>query len=292
MQDGRAEGKAAAPQFVKQYRAVIAGGPDAAAAHRRALAGLAVQGQPPGQGVPGQPSPQGRAGSRAGIPHPDNGRGEQPCRDHPAHRAHPSDPGAVRQPQKHPLSGDGKYGSRVKGSIALQSCGLQFRASGHRQAPAVQPAPAGRRTVEGVFRIRLLYTSASSPLRLCLQSHLVPLLALCHLPDRESVKEALDEIQSHGLPKALPLGELPSKGGRGSPLKEYIFSLGERYGTQYRTDAEIYAVLEREIIDLTIRPGSAAERKPAVQPGSGPPLHDPGGFAKAAGKRAGADRAL
>ena len=29
--------------------------------------------------------------------------------------------------RKHPLSGDGKYGSRVKGDIALQSCGLQFR---------------------------------------------------------------------------------------------------------------------------------------------------------------------
>ena len=28
--------------------------------------------------------------------------------------------------RKHPLLGDGKYGSRVKGAIALQSCGLQF----------------------------------------------------------------------------------------------------------------------------------------------------------------------
>mgnify|MGYP000060886314 CR=1 FL=1 len=28
--------------------------------------------------------------------------------------------------RKHPLAGDGKYGSRVKDSIALQSCGLQF----------------------------------------------------------------------------------------------------------------------------------------------------------------------
>ena len=28
--------------------------------------------------------------------------------------------------RKHPLYGDGKYGSRHKGSIALQSCGLQF----------------------------------------------------------------------------------------------------------------------------------------------------------------------
>ena len=46
VQDGRAEGKAAAPQFVKQYRAVLAGAPDDAAARRRALAGLPVQGQP------------------------------------------------------------------------------------------------------------------------------------------------------------------------------------------------------------------------------------------------------
>ena len=28
--------------------------------------------------------------------------------------------------RKHPLSGDGKYGSRFKGDIALQSAGLQF----------------------------------------------------------------------------------------------------------------------------------------------------------------------
>lgn len=31
---------------------------------------------------------------------------------------------------------------------------------------------------------------------------------------------------------------------------------------QYKTDAEIYAVLEREIIDLTIRPGSALSENP------------------------------
>ena len=31
---------------------------------------------------------------------------------------------------------------------------------------------------------------------------------------------------------------------------------------QYRTDAEIYAVLEREIIDLTIRPGSSLSENP------------------------------
>ena len=31
---------------------------------------------------------------------------------------------------------------------------------------------------------------------------------------------------------------------------------------QYKTDAEIYAVLEREIIDLTIRPGSPLSENP------------------------------
>ena len=29
---------------------------------------------------------------------------------------------------------------------------------------------------------------------------------------------------------------------------------------QYKTDSEIYAVLEREIIDLTLRPGSGHRR--------------------------------
>ena len=57
VQDGRAEGKPEVPQFIKRYRAVIAGGP----------------------GVPGQPPPQGRTGSRAGIPHRENGRRDEPC---------------------------------------------------------------------------------------------------------------------------------------------------------------------------------------------------------------------
>lgn len=45
----------------------------------KAPCGLAVQGQPPGPGIPGQPPPQGRAGSRAGIPHRENGRRDEPC---------------------------------------------------------------------------------------------------------------------------------------------------------------------------------------------------------------------
>ena len=73
VQDGRAEGKPEVPQFIKQYRAVIAGGPDEA--------------------LPAEGTHQIRVQFAS---------------------------------RKHPLTGDGKYGSRVKGSIALQSCGLQF----------------------------------------------------------------------------------------------------------------------------------------------------------------------
>ena len=50
---------------------------------------------------------------------------------------------------------------------------------------------------------------------------------------------------------------------------------------QYKTDAEIYAVLEREIIDLTIRPGSSLSENPLCtrfgaplcKAASGDPVH-------------------
>ena len=47
---------------------------------------------------------------------------------------------------------------------------------------------------------------------------------------------------------------------------------------QYKTDAEIYAVLEREIIDLTIRPGSPLSENRCV-PASAPAHPDPDGAA-------------
>ena len=54
---------------------------------------------------------------------------------------------------------------------------------------------------------------------------------------------------------------------------------------QYKTDAEIYAVLEAG----DHRPDSAAgqfvERKPALRPLWGTAFHDPGGAAAAAGER-------
>ena len=79
VQDGRAEGRAEAPCFVKQYRAVLSGGPNDALPAAGLRAGRAVQGQPQRPGVPGQPPAQGRAGSRAGIPHCPADAGCLPC---------------------------------------------------------------------------------------------------------------------------------------------------------------------------------------------------------------------
>ena len=53
VQDGRAEGKPAAPQFVKQYRAVIAGGPDAALPAKNSFHGAASgRGREKAMGLP------------------------------------------------------------------------------------------------------------------------------------------------------------------------------------------------------------------------------------------------
>ena len=128
--DGRAEagpGAPAQPCFLKTYRAVIAGGPDEQLPPEGHPAGLSVQGQPEGPGLSGKAPPQGGAGSRAGIPHRGDGTGQfpEPCGDH----AHTGRTHRIRvqfASRKHPLYGDGKYGSRFKGDIALQSAGLRF----------------------------------------------------------------------------------------------------------------------------------------------------------------------
>ncbi len=61
--------------------------------------------------------------------------------------------GCSLHPGKHPLAGDGKYGSRQKGSIALQSCGLRIFAPGDRQAHGIFAAPAGGppKPLEGII---------------------------------------------------------------------------------------------------------------------------------------------
>ena len=106
VQDGRAEGRAEAPCFVKQYRAVLSGGPNDALPAAGTLRDWLFKDSRRGRVFPVS---RPRKGVREAV---HTGRTHQ-IRVQFASR-------------KHPLWGDGKYGSRVKGAIALQSCGLQF----------------------------------------------------------------------------------------------------------------------------------------------------------------------
>ncbi len=78
-------------------------------------------------GLSGQAPPQGGAGSRAGIPHRRDGTdGSLSLAEITLHTGRTHQIRVQFASRKHPLYGDGKYGSRFKGDIALQSAGLQF----------------------------------------------------------------------------------------------------------------------------------------------------------------------
>lgn len=127
VQDGRADGPASAPCFIKQYRAVIAGGPDESL---------------PAQGVlRDHLFKDSRKGRVFPVSRPRKGVREAVLEYRLA--AHAADPalslaeitlhtGRTHQirvqfaSRRHPLWGDGKYGSRFKGAIALQSSRLCF----------------------------------------------------------------------------------------------------------------------------------------------------------------------
>ena len=123
--DGRAEGRPEAPQFIKQYRAVIAGAPDEALPAEGTLRDWLFKDSRKGRVFP--------------VSRPRKGVREAVLEYRILQTAENSSLAAITlhtgrthqirvqfASRKHPLAGDGKYGSRVKGSIALQSCGLQF----------------------------------------------------------------------------------------------------------------------------------------------------------------------
>ena len=116
VQDGRAEGKPEVPQFIKRYRAVIAGGPDEA---------LPAEGTRRGRVFPVS---RPRRGVREAVLEYRivKTAGEMSLAEITLHTGRTHQIRVQFASRKHPLAGDGKYGSRVKGSIALQSCGLQF----------------------------------------------------------------------------------------------------------------------------------------------------------------------
>lgn len=189
VQDGRAEGKAAAPQFVKQYRAVIAGAPDAQLSAAGVLRDYLFKDSRKGRVFPVS---RPRKGVREAVLEYRilATAGENSLAEITLHTGRTHQIRVQFASRRHPLYGDGKYGSRQKGSIALQSCGLRF----------VHP--------------------------------------------------------DTGKPMAFSL-PLPAA----APWKEFLNKVSDME-QQYKTDAEIYAVLEREIINLTIRPGSSLSENP------------------------------
>ena len=125
VQDGRAEGRPEAPQFIKQYRAVIAGAPDEALPAEGTLRDWLFKDSRKGRVFP--------------VSRPRKGVREAVLEYRILQTAENSSLAAITlhtgrthqirvqfASRKHPLAGDGKYGSRVKGNIALQSCGLRF----------------------------------------------------------------------------------------------------------------------------------------------------------------------
>ena len=121
VQDGRAEGEPEVPQFIKRYRAVIAGGPDEALPAEGTLRDWLFKDSRRGRVFPVS---RPRKGVREAVLEyrivetaPDASLSLAEITLHTG-RTH-----QIRvqfASRKHPLYGDGKYGSRFKGDIALQ----------------------------------------------------------------------------------------------------------------------------------------------------------------------------
>ena len=128
--DGRAEagpGAPAQPCFLKTYRAVIAGGPDEALPPEGILRDYLFKDSRKGRVFPVK---RPRKGVREAVLEyrivetaPD---GSLSLAEITLHTGRTHQIRVQFASRKHPLYGDGKYGSRFKGDIALQSAGLQF----------------------------------------------------------------------------------------------------------------------------------------------------------------------
>ena len=127
VQDGRAEGRAEEPQFIKQYRAVIAGGPDEALPAEGTLRDWLFKDSRRGRVFPVSRPRKGVKEAvleyRLAASAPD---GSASLADITLHTGRTHQIRVQFASRRHPLWGDGKYGSRVKGDIALQSARLRF----------------------------------------------------------------------------------------------------------------------------------------------------------------------
>ena len=126
--DGRAEAGPSAPAqpcFLKTYRAVIAGGPDEQLPPEGILRDYLFKDSRKGRVFPVK---RPRKGVReAALEYRILATaGENSLAEITLHTGRTHQIRVQFASRKHPLYGDGKYGSRQKGSIALQSCGLRF----------------------------------------------------------------------------------------------------------------------------------------------------------------------
>ena len=125
VQDGRAEGKPEAPVFVKQYRAIIAGAPDEALPAAGTLRDYLFKDSRKGRVFPVR---RPRKGVREAVLayRIVATAGKHSLVNITLHTGRTHQIRVQFASRKHPLFGDGKYGSREKGVLALQSCGLTF----------------------------------------------------------------------------------------------------------------------------------------------------------------------
>ena len=123
--DGRAEGKLSAPQFVKQYRAVIAGEPDEFLPPEGTLCDYLFKDSRKGRVFTVK---RQRKGVREAVLEYSTAASVQGFSlvNITLHTGRTHQIRVQFASRRHPLWGDGKYGSRQKGSIALQSCCLRF----------------------------------------------------------------------------------------------------------------------------------------------------------------------
>ena len=130
VQDGRAEPAADAPDappFRKEYRALIAGGPDETLPAGGVLRDYLFKDSRRGRVFPVSRPRKGVKEAvleyRLAASAPD---GSASLADITLHTGRTHQIRVQFASRRHPLWGDGKYGSRVKGDIALQSARLRF----------------------------------------------------------------------------------------------------------------------------------------------------------------------
>ena len=125
VQDGRAEGEPEVPQFIKRYRAVIAGGPDEALPAEGTLRDWLFKDSRRGRVFPVS---RPRKGVREAVLEYRivKTAGEMSLAEITLHTGRTHQIRVQFASRRHPLWGDGKYGSHFKGTIALQSALLCF----------------------------------------------------------------------------------------------------------------------------------------------------------------------